>query len=45
MAKTIPLPDGPIAPLIQSSQWINTKPLVWSSLRGKVVMVEFWTYG
>lgn len=43
--KKTPLPDGRVAPLIQSSQWINTKPLAWNSLRGKVVMVEFWTYG
>ncbi len=39
------LPTGPIAPLVESDTWINTKPIVWHSLRGKVVMVEFWTFG
>ena len=41
----IALPDGPVAPAIESATWINTKPLVWNSLRGQVVMVEFWTFG
>jgi len=26
------------------SAWLNTKPLTLSSLRGKVVLVDFWTY-
>jgi hypothetical protein len=39
------LPTGPVAPEIKSDTWINTKPITWKSLRGKVVMVEFWTYG
>ena len=25
--------------------WINSKPLTMTSLRGKVVLVEFWTFG
>jgi cytochrome c biogenesis protein CcdA/thiol-disulfide isomerase/thioredoxin len=25
-------------------QWINTKPLTMASLKGKVVLVDFWTY-
>lgn len=41
----IPLPGGPTAPVIQSDTWINSTPLAWDSLRGKVVMVEFWTFG
>ncbi len=41
----IALPNGPVAPVIKSDTWINTKPLAWDSLRGKVVMVEFWTFG
>jgi len=32
------------APDISSSQWINSEPLDWSKLKGKVVMVEFWTF-
>ncbi len=26
-------------------QWFNSEPLTMSKLRGKVVMVDFWTYG
>jgi cytochrome c biogenesis protein CcdA/thiol-disulfide isomerase/thioredoxin len=26
------------------SQWINSKPLTLASLRGKVVLIDFWTY-
>jgi cytochrome oxidase Cu insertion factor (SCO1/SenC/PrrC family) len=25
--------------------WINTKPLDWKSLKGKVVVVHFWAFG
>jgi hypothetical protein len=25
--------------------WINSKPLDWKSLRGKVVAVHFWAFG
>jgi thiol-disulfide isomerase/thioredoxin len=37
-----PVP-GP-APEIRGDVWINTAPLNWSELRGKVVLVEFWTF-
>ena len=33
------------APDIISPTWINSKPLKMEKLRGKVVMVEFWTFG
>jgi thiol-disulfide isomerase/thioredoxin len=33
------------APEILSSTWINSEPLKMEDLRGKVVMVEFWTFG
>lgn len=33
------------APEIISSTWINSAPLTMDVLRGKVVMVEFWTFG
>ena len=33
------------APEIVSSTWINSEPLKMEDLRGKVVMVEFWTFG
>jgi cytochrome c biogenesis protein CcdA/thiol-disulfide isomerase/thioredoxin len=28
----------------QISQWLNSKPLTLASLRGKVVLIDFWTY-
>ncbi len=33
------------APEIVSPTWINSEPLKMEELRGKVVMVEFWTFG
>ena len=36
---------GKPAPEISGGPWINTQPLVWTDLRGQVVLVEFWTYG
>ncbi|MFI5338785.1 MAG: hypothetical protein ACHQ7N_02975 [Candidatus Methylomirabilales bacterium] len=33
------------APEIQSSVWINGGPTSLAALRGKVVLVEFWTHG
>jgi len=36
---------GMKAPEITSSAWINSKAASLSSLRGKVVLVEFWTFG
>ncbi len=39
------LPDYGVAPPIKpDGDWINTKPLVLSQLRGKVVLIDFWTY-
>jgi hypothetical protein len=40
------LPDlGPAADF-NNSPWINTDtPLTLSVLRGKVILVEFWTFG
>jgi cytochrome c biogenesis protein CcdA/thiol-disulfide isomerase/thioredoxin len=35
----------PTAPeLIAGGQWFNSQPLTMASLRGKVVIVDFWTY-
>ena len=36
---------GKPAPDIAGALWINSKPLTTGDLRGRVVMVEFWTYG
>lgn len=39
------LPTLGAAPELQNETWFNSDPLQLSALRGKVVMVEFWTYG
>lgn len=37
--------DYPIAPEIKGIyKWLNSQPLSLSNLRGKVVLVDFWTY-
>lgn len=36
---------GTAAPDIAGENWINTKPLTINGLKGRVVLVEFWTYG
>lgn len=36
---------GHPAPELLNETWLNTKPLHLTDLKGKVVMVEFWTYG
>jgi hypothetical protein len=35
---------GP-APELYNQVWMNSEPLSLADLRGKVVMVEFWTFG
>ena len=40
-AKEVRIP----APNFQSEQWLNSAPKTLAALRGKVVMVEFWTFG
>lgn len=36
---------GQAAPEITGGPWINSEPLTLGALRGRVVLVEFWTYG
>ena len=36
---------GAPAPEISGEPWINSQPVSIGHLRGRVVMVEFWTYG
>ena len=37
--------QGRPAPELASTTWINSDPLKLHDLRGKVVLLEFWTYG
>jgi hypothetical protein len=36
---------GKNAPDIAGENWINSRPLTIADLKGRVVLVEFWTYG
>ena len=35
---------APVAPEISGGQWINSEPLTLKALRGRVVLIEFWTF-
>ena len=43
---TATIPLGSHAPefIGTTDDWINSKPLTWQELRGKVVLVDFWEY-
>ena len=36
--------EGPMPAIPAASSWVNTAPLTAASLRGHVVLVDFWTY-
>jgi cytochrome c biogenesis protein CcdA/thiol-disulfide isomerase/thioredoxin len=41
----VALPDmGPMPSLSGATLWLNSKPLTRQDLRGKVVLIDFWTY-
>ncbi len=42
--KTANLPNRGPAPDFSNTNWINSAPLKLADLRGKVVMMEFWTF-
>ena len=42
-AQTLPV-EGMLPSLAGAVQWLNTAPLSAESLRGKVVLIDFWTY-
>jgi len=42
-ATSLPI-EGEMPSLTGATEWINTSPLTSADLRGKVVLVEFWTY-
>lgn len=37
--------EGPIQSFAGATEWINSTPLTAEALRGKVVLVDFWTFG
>jgi len=39
------LTAGVVAPDISGETWLNSKPLTIAKLKGRVVLVDFWTYG
>jgi thiol-disulfide isomerase/thioredoxin len=36
--------EGELPPLDSTSQWLNSQPTMARDLRGKVVLINFWTY-
>jgi len=36
---------GQPAPELAGESWINSSPMTTESLRGRVVLIDFWTYG
>ena len=37
--------ESATAPELASGEWINSEPLKLTDLRGRVVLIEFWTFG
>ena len=34
-----------MAPELTNDTWLNTEPLTSADLRGKLVLIDFWTFG
>ena len=43
MSATRPVRSA-LAPLDRATVWLNSEPLTAEGLRGRVVLVDFWTY-
>ena len=43
-AMTTPTRTSELESLSHATEWINSPPLTAEGLRGKVVLVQFWTY-
>jgi cytochrome c biogenesis protein CcdA/thiol-disulfide isomerase/thioredoxin len=41
--ETLPI-EGPMPSIAGAVEWLNSPPLTNESLRGKVVLIDFWTY-
>jgi heme A synthase len=44
-SEAVSLKIGQPSPEITGERWINSEPLSLAKLRGRVVFVEFWTFG
>src|SRR5713226_4582737 len=36
--------EGELPPLSSATEWLNSQPLTPAGLRGRVVLIDFWTY-
>ena len=36
--------EGALPPLVGATEWLNSPPLTQDGLKGKVVLIDFWTY-
>jgi cytochrome c biogenesis protein CcdA/thiol-disulfide isomerase/thioredoxin len=36
--------EGALPPLVGATEWLNSAPLTREGLKGKVVLIDFWTY-
>jgi hypothetical protein len=41
----VAITNGAVAPDVAGDYWINSKALTIGELKGRVVLLEFWTYG